>query len=113
MKNVLITGAMTDIGKATAKVFLEEGFTTILADNNENKELEEALKEKYKDKVYFYLGDMSKNDTIMLLFDYVLDKTQGIEILINCTSAIEDNFLHQFEEKILILFSIKRLSRYF
>lgn len=98
MKRVLITGADSGIGKAASKLFLERGWQVIMVDKTEDKELNDELKKQYNDNVYFYLGDVSKNDTVMLLFDFVLEKTGGIDSLINNAGIIHHGYLHQVAE---------------
>lgn len=95
MNRVLITGASSGIGKATAELFLERGWRVIMVDRNEDNELNSRLKEKYKENVYFYLGDVSQNDTVMLLFDFVLEKFGGIDSIINNAGIIQHGYLHQ------------------
>lgn len=99
MKRALITGASSGIGKAASELFLQRGWQVIMTDEKENKELNSKLKEQYQDNVFFYLGDISKNDTVMLLFDFVLDKTNGINCLINNAGIIQHGYLHNVSEE--------------
>lgn len=98
MKRVLVTGAASGIGKAAAELFLERGWQVIAVDKNENKELNNELKDKYKENVYFYLGDVSKNDTVMFLFDFANEKLGGVDSIINNAGIIQHGYLHQVAE---------------
>ena len=95
MKRVLITGASSGIGKAASTLFLERGWQVIMVDKVEDEQLNADLKKQYKDNVYFYLGDISQNDTVMLLYDFVLEKTAGVDSLINNAGIIQHGYLHR------------------
>lgn len=113
MKRVMITGASSGIGKAASELFLERGWQVIMVDENEDKELNDSLKEKYNDNVFFYLGDVSKNDTVMLLFDFVLEKTNGVDCIINNAGIIQHGPLHKVsEEEFDRIFSVDVKSIY-
>ena len=98
MKRVLITGASSGIGKAASTLFLERGWQVIMVDKVEDEQLNADLKKQYKDNVYFYLGDISQNDTVMLLYDFVLEKTAGVDSLINNAGIIQHGYLHSADE---------------
>lgn len=98
MENVLITGASTGIGRAASELFLERGCRVIMVDKEEDKKLNDELKEKYSDKVHFYLGDVSENDTVMFLYDFAKDKTGFVDTVINNAGIILHGYLHEVAE---------------
>lgn len=98
MKKVLITGAMSGIGLAASRLFLERGNKVIMTDKNSNEDIKNDLQNKYKDNVFFYKGDISDNDTVMLLFDFALDKTEGVDCVINNAGIILHGALHEVSE---------------
>ena len=98
MKRVLITGASSGIGAAAANLFLERGWKVIMMDKNKDEKSFENLKNTYKDNVYFYQGDVSHNDDVMLLFDYALEKMDGVDCVINNAGIILHGALHEVSE---------------
>lgn len=99
MHKVLITGADSGIGLAATELFLERGSSVIMADKSKNDEEFNKLKEQYDDKVYFYEGDLTQNDTVMLLFDYALEKLDGVDCIINNAGIIAHGYLHDMSHK--------------
>lgn len=83
--NVLITGASRGIGKATALRFAKEGFNIIITCNNSSDALN-SLKDEIETmgvKCYAFVGDISKNEQIILLFDQLKEHNLIPDILIN------------------------------
>jgi 3-oxoacyl-[acyl-carrier protein] reductase len=83
-KRVLITGAASGIGRATAKLFYKAGVDLILIDQN-NYELEKIKKEidnydKIASKVETYVVDLSKKEGIDKLWE---DMGNMPDILVN------------------------------
>ena len=58
-KVVIITGASGGIGKAAAKLFIEEGASVLMVDLNE-EELSAACKDIHSNKVSYFVGDVTK-----------------------------------------------------
>ena len=83
-KIVLITGAASGIGKATAELFSKEGAIVILSDINDLKG-NQALKECRENNTlceYFHL-DVSHESEWMKIFNYIKNKYDRLDILIN------------------------------
>ena len=59
-KVVIITGASGGIGKAAAKLFIEEGASVLMVDLNE-EELSAACKDIHSNKVSYFVGDVKKS----------------------------------------------------
>ena len=95
-KTVLITGAFRGIGRKIAEFFAKEGANIILTYHN-NKNLtinlaEELIREYHVRVDYMYL-DLCDENTIVDLFDFVKEKYQKIDFLINNASLNNDCFV--------------------
>ena len=94
MKNVLITGASSDLGKELAKKFASEGYNLILTYLN-NEEACEKLKEEIANvKVDIYKCDIRNEEDITS----IVNKYSNIDILINNAAYTKDDNI--FEKSI-------------
>ena len=59
-KVAIITGASGGIGKATAKLFIEEGAGVLMVDLGEDN-LSSACNEMNSNKVSYFVGDVTKS----------------------------------------------------
>lgn len=88
-KVVLITGASSGIGRATAKLFAENGANVIAVGRNEKELLslrDEIAEANGKVKIYFAdLGEVSQVDK---LIGTIIDDHKKIDILINAAGFI-------------------------
>ncbi len=98
MKNVIITGASSGIGKAATELFLEHSWNVIMVDRIENKELNVHLKEKYNENVSFFKADVSILNELKNLYDYVSANYKKVDSIINNAGIIHHGFLHETEE---------------
>jgi len=85
MKTVLITGGATGIGKATAKLFAENGYLTLINYNKSEKQAKEFCNNLYKSG---YLAECYKADITCLkdiesMFDVIYSKYKKIDVLVN------------------------------
>ncbi|MEN9626007.1 MAG: hypothetical protein RL557_335 [archaeon] len=80
-KNVLITGAGSGIGFATAKRFAQEGYI-VIALGRKTRELQQ-LREAIGNEHHFILFDVTQLHKIPKLISSLEKKTGGIDILIN------------------------------
>ena len=88
-KVVVITGATSGFGKATAEVFYKQGARVLAAGRNDNR-LKRA-KEEIGDIDYFKI-DVTKPDEWQKLYDHVVSRYGRIDILVNnAGGAIELN----------------------
>lgn len=99
MRNVIITGASSGIGKAAAELFLERCWHVIMVDKSENPELNYELKEKYDDKVCFYMADVSKHNEIKELHEFVKGKFEKIDSIVNNAGIIHHGYLHEVSDE--------------
>ncbi len=96
-RNIVITGAASGIGKATAIAFLALGDRVFIMDWNE-----ETLQETYKslsadakkDMVYAKTADVSKWEDIVAVSDFVEEKG-GCDVLVNCAAIDREGMIHE------------------
>ncbi|WP_019243356.1 MULTISPECIES: 3-oxoacyl-ACP reductase [Bacillus] len=88
-KKVFITGAASGIGQAQAMAFLENGAYVFALDLDEDGLLH--IKQKYNERFYYIVGNVSKSEDIRQAVDLVLTKTDSIDILLN-TAGVLDGF---------------------
>lgn len=84
-KTVLITGGAKGIGRAMAEIFAQKGYNVVFnfyRSYNEAKDLESRLREAGCE-AYAVHGDITKNEDIEKIFNFVKEKFSGVDILIN------------------------------
>jgi NADP-dependent 3-hydroxy acid dehydrogenase YdfG len=81
-KVVIVTGAGTGIGAATAKRFLEEGATLVLNGRRKEK-LEETAAGFDAGRVLVHSGDVSEQAYVQSLIDATVAKFGRIDVLVN------------------------------
>ncbi len=84
-KVVAVTGGTSGIGLAVVKRFLAEGAKVIMTAKGDErgKTLEMALKSDYGDCIHFYRCDVSDEENVRKLFQYVGDTCGKLDILHN------------------------------
>ncbi len=93
-KSALITGGAGGIGKATAKLFAQNGAKVIIADIDEgigNEVVQELSQEGIK--VEFVKANISNLDEVQQMIDTVIEKNSKLDILINNAGITRDGFL--------------------
>lgn len=98
MNRVLITGAISGIGLATSKLFLEKGFKVIMADKKENPEIIGKLKNIYNDSVHFIKTDVSKDSDVRKLHEKIEELVNGVSCIVNNAGVITHGLLHETPE---------------
>jgi len=81
-KVVIVTGAGSGIGAATAKRFLEEGAAVVLNGRRKSK-LEETAQGFPGDKILIDSGDISDKEYVPGLVGRTVDRFQRIDVLVN------------------------------
>lgn len=83
-KIVLITGAGSGIGRATAQLFAEKGATIIVSDINENggDETVELIKKKNGNAI-FLKANVAKYDEVEYLINSIIEKYGRLDIAVN------------------------------
>jgi|Deesub1362A_J573_1020465.scaffolds.fasta_scaffold00003_31 3-oxoacyl-[acyl-carrier protein] reductase len=84
-KNVLVTGSTRGIGKAIAKMFLEEGAFVILNYRKKDDVAAETYKEfkRISDKVLLAKADVSRSEDVDNMFRVIESELGGVDILVN------------------------------
>ncbi len=80
-KRVLITGGTTGIGRATAIEMCKQGARAVIFGRDEQY-LQDAL-DAINGEVYGLSADVSKHDDVLRVFEFVDEKLDGLDILIN------------------------------
>ncbi len=81
-KTVIVTGAGSGIGKATAKKFASKGFNVVLNGRTKSK-LEAVSKEINASNTLIVAGDVSKPADVKQLVESTISKFNTIDILVN------------------------------
>lgn len=88
-RNAIVTGAAKGIGKGIAQRFAEEGVNVVVADilKDEAEKTAKELSEKYGVRVEAYQVDLTVNDEIEAMMEYVYNQFGSIDILV-CNAGI-------------------------
>jgi len=102
MKNVVITGAASGIGKAAVKVFLENDWKVLIADIDEEA-AEEVMKDLNdqgfsKEKIYFKKVDLTEDKSVEELFDYAIEEMGEVNSVVNNAGLTYTGMLHETTE---------------
>lgn len=120
-KTVLITGASSGIGKATAYEFASHGYNLILVARRISnlEQIKAEIQNKYDVEISIFGRDLSKIESAEELHQTILDKNLNPDILINNAGfGLKGNFLDfntNKEEEMLILnmITLTKLCRLF
>src|SRR5215470_6531937 len=81
-KVVIVTGAGSGIGAATAKRFLSEGAAVVL-NGRRKDQLEETAHGSPSDKILIESGDISDREYVFGLVEHTVNKFRRIDVLVN------------------------------
>ncbi|HIK75422.1 MAG TPA: glucose 1-dehydrogenase [Alcanivorax sp.] len=95
-KITVITGATSGIGEATARRFIEEGATVVLAGRSEEKG--EALAKELGERAVFKRTDIMSEDDIAALVDFTVEKFGRLDCLFNNAGAGDRTTVDSFDE---------------
>lgn len=98
-KVVLITGGSSGIGKATVYKFAKNGYDVIFTYNKSkemSKIIEKDIISSYNVNIYSIKCDISLENDVKSLSNFVKEKTKKIDVLVNNAGIAIDNL---FEEK--------------
>ena len=92
-KIAVVTGGGRGIGKAITHRYLDEGATVIIA------ELDERSGKKTSDSIggHFFKTDISDEDSVNSLFEYVKTKFSRLDILVNNAGILQDSTLKKMD----------------
>ncbi len=89
--NILITGASRGIGLELTKIFLNNNYNVYTLTTSIRDELK-SLAEKYQNKLYNYICNVTKEQEIIEAFKDISKRTDSIDIIINNAAIfLEDN----------------------
>jgi NAD(P)-dependent dehydrogenase (short-subunit alcohol dehydrogenase family) len=99
MKTIIITGASTGIGKATAQLFLEKGYNVVI--NSANlQNLENTYQELgHTNRLAMVHGDVSLIATGKKLVEMALERFGSVDVLINNAGIFQPQSFLDVEEK--------------
>ena len=95
-KVVLITGASRGIGAACASIFAKNGYNIIINYLNSEKQaisLKNDLEKNYNVNCDIYKCDISKEEEVLKMYDFVKSKYNHIDVLINNAAISNDMFI--------------------
>lgn len=97
MKNVLITGGATGIGRACVRLFCEKGYNVIFTYNSSHACAENLINEleHLGKKVIGVRVDLSNSEEVSKAFDLIYSKVDKIDVVVNnagisCVAQIQD-----------------------
>ncbi len=87
-KVVVVTGAASGIGRATALLFAQEGASVVVADIDTNG-AEDTVRhiEKEGGRAITCTCDISNECDVRRLFEYVVDRLERLDVLVNCAAV--------------------------
>lgn len=97
-KVVLITGGSSGIGRETVYKFAKNGYDVIFTYNKSkemSKTIEKDIKSSYNVNIYSIKCDISLENDVKSLANFVKDKTNKIDVLVNNAGIAIDNLLEE------------------
>lgn len=92
----IITGAAKGIGAAIAKRFIQENYTTLLVDLDD--ETGQELTSKLGENAHYFSCDISDSNAVTLLFKSINNQFGKIDVLVNNAGIIKDNVIWKMPE---------------
>lgn len=92
----LVTGSNRGIGRSCIEEYAKRGVTVVINychHEEEAKELEKEIKEKYNVDVLTIKCDVSKEEEVEAMFNQIEDTFGGLDILVNNASVCRDSLL--------------------
>lgn len=92
-KVVVITGARRGLGKETAIEFAKKGYNIVINDKNDIEQLESVagyINANFDGVCVSFFGDVSKEEVVLQLRDFVLEQFGKVDILVNNAAEVTD-----------------------
>ena len=106
MKTVLITGVLGGMGKATAKLLLDNGYQVIGLDAKEQSQIENL-------PITYYQVDLTKTEEINKVYETVSKKIDNIYAIIHFAGIYQmDSLVEMEEQEFMRIFDINVFSIY-
>src|SRR5688572_679997 len=91
-KRILITGASSGIGRATAEVFLQAGASVALAGRREEA-LKEVSESASSGKAFLIAGDLSDEKQSQSCMAQAVEMLGGLDVLVNSAGILKSGNL--------------------
>tara|TARA_Y200000002_G_C22496195_1_gene585153 strand:- start:27 stop:824 length:798 start_codon:yes stop_codon:yes gene_type:complete len=99
-KTVIVTGASSGIGEATAKEFLSQGAKVILVSRSESK-MQDSFKDFNQDSYSIYPFDLNNLDDIHSFVKILIEKEGPIDILFNNAGVSQFGYFEESDLSVL------------
>lgn len=101
MKNIIITGASSGIGFATAKLCAERGIDTMMIGTRDGKECLEEVKSVAKDgaKVVYCRCNLTVLEDVKKMVELAVREFGSIDAFVNCAGVFAKGRLHETSEE--------------
>ena len=99
-KTVIVTGASSGIGEATAKEFLSQGAKVILVARSESK-MQDSFKDFNQDSYSIYPFDLTNLDEIDSFVKVLIEKEGPIDILFNNAGVSQFGYFEESDLSVL------------
>lgn len=116
MKNVLVTGSSSGLGKNIIEKFASNGYNTIITYNTHKKEAEEFnqyIIDKYKVKSICIKLDLSIESDIDNLYNTTINEFNNLDILINNAGICNDTlFIDKTKENFMKILEVNLVGTF-
>lgn len=89
---VLLSGGSRGLGLAIVKHLLKEGYQVATFSRSVTEEIK-RLQEEYRDRLFYFYGDIAKKETIQDVVNKIEKEIGSIEVLINNSGIASDGVL--------------------
>jgi NAD(P)-dependent dehydrogenase (short-subunit alcohol dehydrogenase family) len=95
--NILVSGAAGGLGICIVKRYLNEGYNVYAFARMKGTKLDK-LKEQFPENLYIYEADLSRTDSVEKQSKIIAERTDRIDIIINCAAVLPGDALLPFIE---------------
>jgi NAD(P)-dependent dehydrogenase (short-subunit alcohol dehydrogenase family) len=98
MRTAIVTGANRGVGRGVAKQLVLLGYRTILTSRDELKgnqtvnELKQEIRNRFAGDLVYHQLDVTDIESIKRLFEFVLEKYEAADVLVNNAAVLLDQF---------------------